>query len=91
MIRRLIGLALTAILLVAGVLASTHGHLAADHERPCASCVAAEARATGAPPPLVLPTRALTRAAPLPIRQEDGRHGLPPLLAAPKHGPPASA
>jgi len=88
---RLVSLLFAATILVAAVFGSAHGHLGAHHASPCASCLAASSRATTAAPRIALPTPTCSLAAPLGAATDGPAHRLPPLLSAPKHGPPARA
>jgi hypothetical protein len=84
---RVVAALLVLVLVLAGALASAHDH--AQHERSCAACVVAGARSTSAAPPVVLPRPLLTAAPLLRDTARGGDHARPPLLSAPKHGPPA--
>ena len=89
--RARIGL-LALLLLRAGALSSSHGHLGdRNHEQSCSACTAAEARSLRAQPIPLLPAPLATLLVAAPICRTHVAHGRSPLEAAPKHGPPASS
>lgn len=82
--------ALVALLLVAGALTASHGHLGSgEHAATCAICLVAGARSTTPPRPAPLPQPRCVTLVPAPLPAERPLPARPPLEAAPKHGPPA--
>jgi hypothetical protein len=86
--RRLLAGLLVALLLCAAGLASAHGHLEANHSQTCATCALASARARLVSPPSVPPVPLIVVAFVLPAAPTEAPPIRPPLLIAPKHGPP---
>ncbi|HEY7955322.1 MAG TPA: hypothetical protein VII38_08510 [Polyangia bacterium] len=82
--------ALVALMLVAGALTASHGHLGSgEHAATCAICQVARARSTTPSRPAPLPQPRCISLLPIALPALRPPPARPPLVSAPKHGPPA--